>query len=267
MSRNIKFRFRIIVIILVLILAGMVFATEIYDLPNRLLGAAPQPYRWRELFFELAEFLFIGMVLVYVVSRWESGVRETEEKIEQSRKLLLVILEGSPVAILLVKNNKAIWASKSIEDILGWHVDKWLEEPSISFCYPSPEEYERVNTEIIYKDIARKGRIAYEYDYVHKDGHRVPTLVKIQALNKDNLEEGLIFSVIDNSDHKKAEEVIKKLNQGLEQKVKERTSELAEKINELERFKEATVDRELRMKELRDEIELLKKKAEASTKG
>ncbi|MFH1852678.1 MAG: PAS domain S-box protein [Candidatus Neomarinimicrobiota bacterium] len=44
----------------------------------------------------------------------------------------------------------------------------------------------------------------------------------------------------------------------LEQKVNERTSELQQKIAELERFQTATIDRELRMKELRDEIVKLK---------
>jgi len=41
-------------------------------------------------------------------------------------------------------------------------------------------------------------------------------------------------------------------------KVSERTKELQVRINELERFHKATVEREFRMKELRDEIERLK---------
>jgi len=44
----------------------------------------------------------------------------------------------------------------------------------------------------------------------------------------------------------------------LENMVEERTKELNGKIKELERFRKATVEREFRMKELRDEIEKLK---------
>lgn len=44
----------------------------------------------------------------------------------------------------------------------------------------------------------------------------------------------------------------------LEQKVRDKTKELQERVNELERFHEATIDRELRMKELREEIKRLK---------
>lgn len=49
------------------------------------------------------------------------------------------------------------------------------------------------------------------------------------------------------------------LNEGLERIVAEKTSELKERIKELERFHEATIDREFRIKELRDEIEILRK--------
>ena len=246
MRRSSKYKFRIIISVLFIIFISLIFISKVIDIPHRIL-------------VELAIFIVVGGILLCLVGRWESHVRDAEEKIEQSRKLLLVILEGSPVAILLVKKDKVVWASKSIKDILGWPVEKWLNESSMAFCYPGQKEFVRVSNDIIYKDIARKGRIAYEYDYVHKNGHRVPTIVKIRALDKDNLEEGIIFSVIDNSDRKKTGEVIKKLNQELEQKVEARTKELAEKISELERFKEVTVDRELRMKELRDEIEELKK--------
>jgi len=59
---------------------------------------------------------------------------------------------------------------------------------------------------------------------------------------------------------KQAEKALAKAYAGLEDKVKvsERTKELQVRINELERFHKATVEREFRMKELRDEIERLK---------
>jgi hypothetical protein len=45
----------------------------------------------------------------------------------------------------------------------------------------------------------------------------------------------------------------------LEEKIKEKTLQLQERVEELERFHEATIDREYRIKELRDEIDRLKK--------
>jgi len=46
----------------------------------------------------------------------------------------------------------------------------------------------------------------------------------------------------------------------LEEQVKERTKELQEKVEELERFHRLAVGRELKMIELKKEIEKLKKK-------
>jgi len=53
-----------------------------------------------------------------------------------------------------------------------------------------------------------------------------------------------------------------RLYKDLERKVEEKTIELRERLKELERFYNATIDREMRMKELRDEIDELKKKAQ-----
>jgi len=54
------------------------------------------------------------------------------------------------------------------------------------------------------------------------------------------------------------EQEILTLNEQLEQKVEEKTKELKERVSELERFHDATIQREFRIKELRDEIEELK---------
>jgi nitrate/nitrite-specific signal transduction histidine kinase len=51
---------------------------------------------------------------------------------------------------------------------------------------------------------------------------------------------------------------LEKTKAGLEETVKRRTKELQERVSELERYHDATTDRELRMKELREEIERLK---------
>ncbi len=240
-----KYKFLATIITLLFIVIVLIFIIEAFELSLYLFGIVP----------------ILSFPFLYMVWTWESKVQDIEVKQDESRKLLLVILESSPAAILFVKNRKPMWVSKSIEDLLGWSVEKWLSEEDTAFSYPSKEEFERVEKDIIYKDIAKKSRVSYEYSYLHKDGHLVPVVVKMQPLNKGNLDAGFIFSIMDNTKRKKAEDVINKLNESLEQKIEERTKELGEKIKELERFKDVTVDRELRMKDLRDEIEALKKKA------
>jgi nitrate/nitrite-specific signal transduction histidine kinase len=53
------------------------------------------------------------------------------------------------------------------------------------------------------------------------------------------------------------ENEVKEMNLMLEQKVEEKTIELQERVKDLERFYKATIDRELRMKEMRTRIEEL----------
>ncbi len=53
--------------------------------------------------------------------------------------------------------------------------------------------------------------------------------------------------------HKQSKEALQEAHDGLELKVGKRTRELKDKLSDLQRYQDVTVDRELRMKELRDE--------------
>jgi PAS domain S-box-containing protein len=63
----------------------------------------------------------------------------------------------------------------------------------------------------------------------------------------------------DITERKQSEEELQKLKDNLKTQVAEKTEELQQRVAELERFHEATIQREFRIKELRDEIEWLKK--------
>jgi DNA-binding NtrC family response regulator len=65
---------------------------------------------------------------------------------------------------------------------------------------------------------------------------------------------------------KEAEDTLRKLNDELEKRVKERTAELEEKNAELERMNKMFVGRELRMIELKEEVQQLEKEIESLKK-
>ena len=81
--------------------------------------------------------------------------------------------------------------------------------------------------------------------------------VEISARLMDN---GKVISIMrDITDRKKVEEKIKQLNNELEQKVKERTAELEETNKDLEEVNELFVGNEIKILELKEELEKLKK--------
>ncbi len=83
-----------------------------------------------------------------------------------------------------------------------------------------------------------------------------PSYIIDLAKNRLKASANLIGEIVN---RKISEIQISELNESLENLVSEKTRELKERVEELERFYEATVNREYRIKELLDEIELLKK--------
>lgn len=71
---------------------------------------------------------------------------------------------------------------------------------------------------------------------------------------------GAVVTFMDITKRKETENELIALKNELERKVEEKTRELQERIRDLERFHDATIHRELRIKELRDELAYLKSK-------
>ncbi|MBL7872509.1 MAG: PAS domain S-box protein [Cyclobacteriaceae bacterium] len=89
-----------------------------------------------------------------------------------------------------------------------------------------------------------------------KDG----TLIEVEINAKQISDGRLLVFVRDITDRKKSEQIILKLNQQLEQRVKERTAELEVANKELEEINDLFVGREARIIELKDELDRLKEK-------
>jgi PAS domain S-box-containing protein len=103
----------------------------------------------------------------------------------------------------------------------------------------------------------------FEIEYRRKDNTVFPVEVRLFLYkNQEGKDEGMWGIVRDITERKKMESDVKEMNVILEQKVEQKTKELQERVKELERFYKATIDRELRMKEMRTRIEDLEKEIE-----
>jgi PAS domain S-box-containing protein len=126
-----------------------------------------------------------------------------------------------------------------------------------------PDDREHVLT--VFQD-ALIGKQKYDLEY--RINKRDGSIVDIHALAETIRDEQgrathMIGKVEDITEHKQAEEELAKYREHLEELVEERTKELTEKVTELEIWYDATINRELRMEELR--VEMKKLKAQINT--
>jgi C4-dicarboxylate-specific signal transduction histidine kinase len=118
----------------------------------------------------------------------------------------------------------------------------------------SPEQFDALIQPLLKKE---KKSAVLETPHYRKDGTFYTAEVYLQLLEVENEK---LFSavVLDITDQKNKEKELQQIQERLEKEVTEKTRELNDRIAELENFREATIERELRMEELRKEIEQLK---------
>lgn len=180
----------------------------------------------------------------------EQAIREREEKFRQ-------VFEAANVGKSITRVSGEVDVNRAFAQMLGYTQEElqgktWQDltpldeiEPTQALLAPLLEG----NT-----DSTRLVR-----SYLHKNGSRVWADVSV-ALHRDDQGKPLNFitTIVDITAQKKAEDDLLKLKDDLQAEVLDRTRELQEQVMMLERFHDATIQREIRMKELRDEIAHLK---------
>lgn len=180
--------------------------------------------------------------------------RETEGKMRYHATLLKNI---SDAVISFDTNYTVISWNDAAEKIFGHRSEEVLGQKYYNILSVT---HENTDKDEIMVWILDQGKWQGEGRVKHKNGNIMDTSMS-SILIKDTA--GNPVSVVtilrDITEQKKEETRRSDYSQWLEEMVEKRTLDLKEKIIELERFHAATIDRELRMKELRDEIEELKK--------
>ena len=105
----------------------------------------------------------------------------------------------------------------------------------------------------------------FEWMAKHKSGHLFWVEVSMKKA-VIGLQERLLVVVRDITERKQAEKELRKLNEELEQRVKDRTAALEDKNEELEEMNRAFVGREVRMAELKKQIAEIEKDADPEKK-
>lgn len=180
-----------------------------------------------------------------------TDLRDTEKQLSEKTLIFNSLMENSPIHVFFKdENSRPIYLSKNYEHMLGMPLSEIVGK-SMFELFPSEVAQSMVNDD---KKVLESGAMV-EVEESLNEKHF--TTIKF-PITRDDGTKLLAGFTIDITDRKNAEEALIELKDSLEVSVKEKTKELQEQVAELERFHDATIDRELRMKELRDEIERLK---------
>jgi PAS domain S-box-containing protein len=157
----------------------------------------------------------------------EKTLRDSEEKLRS-------IFRVAPVGIGLIKNRVIQDVNKCICDMTGYSPEELIGH-SAEMLYQTKEEFDFVG-EVKYRQIEEIGTGSVETRWKRKDGRIIDIILSSTLISPNNKSHGNTFTVLDITNRKNAEEALK------------------QKIDELERFNNLTVDRELRMIELKQEV-------------
>jgi PAS domain S-box-containing protein len=189
------------------------------------------------------------------------------KELRKSERKYRLLYESIGDGFVLMDMNKRIIENNSFFlAMTGYSQDEVNRMKSIRTIVPE-KWHEKVDRIIETQVITQGYSDVFEIEYRRKDESLFPVEVRL-FLNKD--QEGIVSGmwgiIRDITERKKMEDELKEMNVILEQKVEQKTKELQERVRELERFYKATIDREIRMKELRTRIEELELQFEKMNK-
>jgi len=175
----------------------------------------------------------------------KEDLRDLERYIEEfSTFLPLAVCTANPLGIIININ-------QAFQNLTGYGATEIVGELAINL-FSNKKEAETLE-KTVFKE---KTAVTKELILLTKEKKEIPVSVFASAREDEtgNII-GYFLAISDISE-------FKKLQEGLEEKVKGRTQELQEKIEELERFQRLAVGRELKMVALKEEIEKLKEELE-----
>ncbi len=180
--------------------------------------------------------------------------KKAEEKLFESKETYRNIFHNAQVGLFRTRiaDGKILESNDQLARMFGFDSrNEFIAECIVATMYVDQGTRERM-----IKEINKKGSIQnFLVRFYRKD----KSVFWVSYSAKIFPEKGWIEGVAEDiTERMQTEAELRTLKEKLEIQVHEKTKELHERVSELERFQEATINRELRMKELRDEIQRLK---------
>lgn len=156
----------------------------------------------------------------------EEALRESERKY---RCIVETANEGVWIATL---EGKTTYVNPRMAEMLGCSCQEILGRGTLGFVFPEDQSVERREFEHCWSDLAGR-RVCLRYR--RRDGSALWAEVNTSTLRgPDGKPRAILRMLTDVTEHKRAEEILRKLNDRLEEQVVERTEELTATIDRLQ---------------------------------
>jgi two-component system, cell cycle sensor histidine kinase and response regulator CckA len=132
---------------------------------------------------------------------------KAEGAIKKSEALLRSIFEASPAGIALAAGRVFTKVNNAMCVITGYSEEELIGKKT-RIVYYSDEEFEK--TGMVYHELEEKGIALTEARLRHKNGNEINSLLCLSPLNRNNIDEGVITTILDITNIRKAEQIINK---------------------------------------------------------
>ena len=167
-----------------------------------------------------------------------------EEALQKSEEKYRCIVETASEGIWIIdEEGRIAYANKQLAEMLGRIADEMIGHPASEFLGDGGNLLVQNNLEKRRRGISE----VFDYRFQLKSGNSLWTSVRSTPLVQNGTFVGTLAMITDISERKKSEEEIGKLNEDLERRVAERTSELGRLNRELE-LQNKEVERANRLK-------------------
>lgn len=194
---------------------------------------------------------------IYDITEW----KETEQALKQLSQRNEMILNSAGEGIYGTDvHGNILFVNPAAAEILGFEIEELTGKNSHRLFHHTKEDGRAYPLEEcpLYKSLS-EGEVhrGQEEVFWGKGGRKI----YVEHVNTPLVESGRIVGAVvvfrDMTGRKRMEEDLRRINEGLDLRVKERTSELERKIAEIEHLNKLFVGRELRMMELKEKIKEL----------
>lgn len=151
----------------------------------------------------------------------------TDSDVQLRQKLLeyQAILDNASLGITFTRNRTFLHCNRRFSDMFGWSSEELMHQPTDAL-YPSYEAYLAFREAA--RPVLRSGqRLDIEMLMKHRDGSTFWCRLLAKAIDPNDPANGSIFITEDITERKNAQEALLRARDELEQRVQERTAELA----------------------------------------